>query len=124
MEILGVLFTAGWLWKLFRLEGGLLTKILFGIYLIEYLFLKFCDTKRWHPQTKRYQGIELHFRKIMIPTSYLFAVTSGIGFFTGSGILLWLAIPILGIMTYSNATLIYLYNKDKNTTPINFFSGK
>ncbi len=124
MEMIGVLCTAGWLWKLLHTPNLLMTKILFDIYLLEYLFLKFCDIKRWHPTAGRYDGIALHFRKIMIPTSYILVLTSGIGFLTGSGTLLWAAIPLLGIMTYANATLIYLHHKDKNTTPINYFSKK
>ena len=124
MEILGLIFTLGWLLKLVHAPNAAWTKILFAVYIAEYLFLRFCDTKRWHPAAKRYEGIELHFRKIMIPTSYILALTSGIGFFTGSGILLWLAIPLLGIMFYVNATILYLHGKDKNSTPINYFSGK
>ncbi|MDP2600499.1 MAG: hypothetical protein Q8P84_07205 [Deltaproteobacteria bacterium] len=124
MEVLGLAFTLGWIWKLVHTRGAFLTKILFAIYIAEYLFLRFCDTKRWHPAAKRYEGLELHFRKIMIPVSYILAITSGVGFFTGSGLLLWLAIPFMGVMFYANATLLYLHGKDKNKTPINYFSGK
>lgn len=123
MELLGVVFTLGWVWKLIHTPNTAWTKIFLAIYIAEYLFLRFCETKRWHPAAKRYEGIELHFRKIMIPTSYILAVTSGVGFFAGSGILLWIAIPSLGIMFYVNATLLYLHGKDKNKTPVNYFSG-
>lgn len=123
-EILGMAFTLGWILKLVHTPNAAGTKIFFAVYIAEYLFLRFCDTKRWHPAAKRYDGLELHFRKIMIPTSYILALTSGVGFFTGSGILLWLAIPFMGVMFYANATLLYLHRKDKNKTPINYFSGK
>ena len=58
----------------------------------------------------------------MIPTSYILALTSGLGFWTGSTLGLWIAIPLMGIMLYVNATLLYLHIKDKNKTPVNYYS--
>lgn len=117
MEILGVLFTVGWLAQTQSIS------IPFAIYLGEYLFLRFCTTVRWHKGAKRYEGIELQFKKAMIPASYLMAITSGIGFWMGSTLLLWVAIPLLAILAHVNWILIYLYCRDKNTTPINYFSN-
>lgn len=123
MEVLGVLFTAGWLVRLFQNPPGLLTKIIFAVYCFEYLFLRFCTTVRWYRQAKRYEGIELQFKKGMIPVSYLMALTSGVGFFTGSTLLLWPAVVLITIVAHVNVILLYLHFKDPNTTPINYFSG-
>ena len=123
-EILGVFFTMGWLFKLRQSPPPLLIKILLGIYIGEYLFIRFCATKRWYKQAKRYEGIELHFKKIMIPISYIMALISGIGFFTGSTIGLWFAILPMGILLYVNVTLLYLHGKDKNKTPVNYYSNR
>lgn len=117
MEILGVLFTVGWIFQTQTIP------IPFAIYLSTYLFLRFCTSVRWHKGAKRYEGIELQFKKAMIPTSYIIAITSGVGFFTHSTLFLWLAIPFLVIIAHVNVILLYLHCKDKNTTPINYFSA-
>lgn len=127
MEILGVLFTALWIYKLYFFLAfsypPILTSVLLSIYCVEYLFLRFCATKRWHPEAKRYEGIELQFKKALIPTSYMMALTSGVGFLTESTLLLWIAVPFMAIILHVNIILLYLHFKDKNTTPINYYSG-
>lgn len=115
MEILGVAWTLGWITRD--------PSFLLMIYVAEYLFLRFCATKRWYRDANRYEGIELQFKKALIPTSYILALVSGVGFFTHSTVLLWMAIPLLGIILHVNILLLYLHHKDSNTTPINFFSG-
>lgn len=123
MEIFGVSCTAGWLWKMLDNPPSRFTQILFGLYLAEYLFLRLCTTLRWHRQARRYEGIELQFKKAMIPTSYLLALTSGVGWLTGFMFLLPAAVVLLAVIAHVNVILIYLYWKDKNTTPINYFSN-
>ncbi|MBI4124438.1 MAG: hypothetical protein HY466_00725 [Deltaproteobacteria bacterium] len=123
MEMLGVVFTAGWFYQLLQNPPGGFTKIFFGLYLFEYLFLRLCATVRWHKQARRYEGIELQFKKGMIPASYAMALTSGIGFFTGSALLLWPAVALIGVVAHVNVLLLYLHFKDKNQTPVNYFSG-
>ncbi|MBI5299715.1 MAG: hypothetical protein HY877_05425 [Deltaproteobacteria bacterium] len=122
MEILGVFFTLGWLWKMSQSPPSLLIKILMGFYIVEYLLSRFFASMRWHKQAERYEGIELHFKKIMIPISYILAIVSGVGFFTGMTFLLWFAIFVMGVISYVNITLIYLHYKDKNKTPVNYYS--
>lgn len=123
LEIIGVLFSAGWVDRILQNPSDRLDSVLVATYLAEYLFLRFCALWRWHPLAKRYEGLELHFKKVMIPTSYILAVFSGIGYFTGAAFPLWLAIALFGIMIYVNITLLYLFRKDKNKTPINYYSG-
>lgn len=117
MEILGVLLTVGWVTQTKAVSIPLV------IYLVEYLSLRFCATLRWHKGAKRYEGIELQFKKAMIPTSYIMVLTSGVGYFTGTTFLLWVAIFLLAILLHVNVILLYLHWKDKNTTPINYFSS-
>ncbi len=116
MEILGVVFTLLWLSKS-------PPKILITVYIAQYLFLRFCASWRWHKEAGRYEGIELHFKKVMTATAYLLAITSGVGYGTGSSFLLWVANLVFAFILYVNGTLLYLYYKDKNKTPINFYSG-
>ena len=122
METWGLLLTFGWFYRLIPTDQRL-TKIGIGIYFLEYLFLKVCALFHWHKEAKRFEGIELHFKKGLIPTAYLMALTSTIGFLTGSEFLLWFSILLLGIIAHVNVILLYLHCKDKNKTPINYFSG-
>ncbi|OGQ43139.1 MAG: hypothetical protein A3I70_00540 [Deltaproteobacteria bacterium RIFCSPLOWO2_02_FULL_44_34] len=121
LEVLGVLLTAAWVthWTSF----SPLTKVLVVIYVTEYLFLRFCTSKRWYQNAKRYEGIELQFKKAIIPTSYILAITSGVGYFTNSTVLLWIAIVLLAVLLHVNVILLYLHSKDKNPTPVNYYSG-
>lgn len=115
VEILGVLFTIAWA---FRHPP----KILFGVYVTEYLALRFYATFRWHPNAKRHEGLELHFKKILIAVVYLLAISSGIGFWKGYTFMVWFSLPVFTFILYVNTTLITLHFKDKNKTPINYFS--
>lgn len=116
MEIAGIIFTFLWF---FRSPP----KIIFGIAVLEYLFLRFCATWRWYKNAKRYEGIGLQFKKAMVPTSYIMAMASGVGYFTGSTLLLWAAIFLLAVILHVNVILLALHYKDKNTTPVNYYSG-
>lgn len=115
MEILGVVFTVLWLSKS-------PPKVLIAVYIAQYLFLRLCTTRRWYSNAKRYEGIELQFKKAMIPVSYIMAITSGVGYFSGSTILLWVACFLIAIVAHVNVILLYLHYKDKNTTPVNYYS--
>lgn len=123
MEIAGILFTAGWIYRWLYESPSLLTKVVMALYVLEYLFLRFCTTKRWYKNADRYEGIELHFKKAMIPTSYMMAAASGVGCFTGSTFLLWPMIVLIGVIAHVNVILLALHYKDKNKTPVNYYSN-
>lgn len=120
MEGAGIFFTIGWIWRW-------PVTLLFWIYLFGYLWIRFCAGVRWHKEAKRYEGLELHFKKSLIPASYILAIVSGIGFFGGPSVvsyfLLWMAVILLAVIGHANIILLYLFLKDKNTTPINYFSA-
>lgn len=121
LEIAGVVFTALWLTSHRTLSPG--TRTLLGIYFSEYLLLRFMATWRWHRKTgNRYAGIELQFKKCMIPVSYILAVTSGLGWSLGYTFLLWVAVLMFTLLIYVNLTILYLHFRDKNKTPVNYYS--
>lgn len=122
MEILGVLFTLAWLYKLAQHPPSFLTRFLICTVIGQYLLLRLCATRRWHKNARRYEGLELHFKKILIPTSYILAITSGLGFWAGLHFMLWPAILLMSVFLYVNFTLIYLHFRDKNKTPVNYYS--
>lgn len=122
VEWLGIVFTIGWLKQIAHQPTSLTTKIALGVYIGLYLFMRFCTIKRWHKGVKRYSGIEGHFKRIMVGISYALASVSGIGYSTGSTLLLWPGILVIGALAHVNIILLWLHYQDKTTTPINFFS--
>lgn len=124
MEALGVALTLAWLYKRVEPPSSLLTKILLFLFIAEYLGLRFCASVHWHKNAARYEGIELHFKKAMIPTAYILAFVSGMGFFAGFTLWLWPGILLLGILLHANIILLYLHFKDKNKTPVNYYSNE
>jgi hypothetical protein len=115
-------------WQLFFLpqkwiSHGLLTDLL----LISFLFLCFlffvCRFIPWYPSLKKGQGIEQHFEKMIVPTSYLMVlVGSFLSFFNSPWIVLFLSCLILFVLLVINFILIYLYLKDTDKTSPGYFS--
>lgn len=122
MEILGLIFTACWGTRIYSSETPSLTTTLFSVYLVEYLFLRLCASKRIYRGTPLFEGIGLHFKKAMIPTSYILAIVSSVGLATQATFLLWGAVFLLGLLACVNLILLYLHAKDNNVTPVNTFS--
>lgn len=120
MEWIGFFFTIGWI---YRWPADALV----WIYFFEYLWIRFCASVRWHKKAERYEGLELHFKKSLIPAAYILAIVSGVGFFGGPTallhFLLWMAVILLAVIGHVHIILLYLFFKDKNTTPINYFSA-
>lgn len=122
LEIAGVVLTAFWAYRQILHPPSLIIRTLFSLYLLEYVALRFFSTKRWYRRAKPYEGIELHFKKVMVPTAYILAIVSGAGLFTKGTVLLAISIFIFGLILYVNFTLLYLHYKDPNKTPVNYFS--
>lgn len=123
LEILGIVFSIGWITKLLQNPISLGVKIGLALYFFEYLFLRFCATWHWYPRTKRYLGIELQFKKAMIPTSYLLAIASGAGYFWGSTGMVWVAVFLMTLIAHVNVILLTLHFQDSSTTPVNYYSS-
>lgn len=121
-EAAGVVLTLLWMREM-RIDSPTAGEgVLFALYLLAYLFLRFCATKRWHPRERRFEGLELHFKKIMIPTSYILVTASAVGWLGGVYLHLLATLIFLGIMVYVNATLLYLWHRDPSQTPVNYYS--
>ncbi len=121
VEIIGVVFIFLTMRLFFSFPH--IGRLLLILYTLEYLSLRLFALIRWHPQSKRYEGIELHFKKLMVAVAYLLALLSILLYITHNIFFAILGIILFGMMLYPNLMLVYLYTKDKNTTPINHFSG-
>jgi len=105
-----------------------LSNIAFWLYLLCYLLIKFCDYCNWYqkfdPKGREFRerGIRLHFKKVLVPTSYIIFVTNICVWFIGIDFMVYIAIALLIFILHVNFILIYLHMKDKSVTPPNYFS--
>lgn len=95
------------------------------------LFIFTCDLIRWYPDSERPEGrgqkigIEIHFLKARVPTSYILAVTAalalaGIPYLSTGAVIL--ADLMMLVVAPVNGILIWFHVRDKDPTPMNFFS--
>jgi hypothetical protein len=129
LEAIGVVLAGVYLWRHaipFDWRDGL-----FLFLLACALFIFACDLKRWYPDSERPEGpgqkigIEVHFLKARVPTSYILAVTSIVALldvpYLSTGIVL-LADLMMLVVAPVNGILIWFHRFDKDTTPMNYFS--
>lgn len=119
METLGLLASAGIVFKMIKRPTGLAEIISFSVFIFLYLFLRFCATFRFYDNVPRYYGIELHFKKIMVAVSYIIGIVGVVGFFFPSTALFIVGSVILAAVAHINAIFLYLHHKDNDSTPPN-----
>lgn len=122
MEFLGLL-----LWSIVAYQAfvGHLTSpqnYTVTITLALYGFLRFCATFRFYKNAPCCSGIELHFKKAMVPTSYIMAISGLCTIFYPSAVFLGFAILLLTFLAHVNVILLYLRHRDTDPTPVNFLS--
>jgi len=99
-----------------------------GLYLfllLCYLFVRACDLIFWYSKEDRGIGIEVHFKKALVPTSYILAITSTMALlnipYFSSGIIFFADLLML-VVAPVNGILIYFYFRDEDQMSINYFS--
>ena len=116
-------------------------QILFFLYVLEYLFIRFFSTFRWYDDDGRntfrwqwiwdkkdvsaenkYEGIEVHLKKSMVPPSYILPLFNILLLAGAPGAILIFPVVFLTIIAHVNVILIYFHIKDKETLPVNFFT--
>jgi hypothetical protein len=129
LEVVGLALSAVTLWKQlipFDLRDGL-----FLFLLACCLFIFACDFIDWYPASEKPEGpkqkigIEVHFLKARVPTSYILAVTAAVALldipYVSTG-LVFLADLMMLVVAPVNGILIWFHRKDHDTTPMNYFS--
>ncbi|MDO8462525.1 MAG: hypothetical protein Q7S98_06710 [Deltaproteobacteria bacterium] len=103
-------------------EGLELWEGFFLLLFAQYLFIRVCDLIAWYPRQGRGIGIEVHFKKALVPTSYILALSLFI-------VLAGFHLPILivanlltAVIATVNGILIWFYFYDKEELPVNYFS--
>lgn len=112
MEVAGIVFVTAASMKIYASSDRPLIKILLTAAILEYVFIRICAIRRWYGYSPRFSGIELQFKKALVPTSYIMA-------FMGAGLLVTPSIlfPIIsiiffGVIAHVNIILIYFHMKD------------
>jgi hypothetical protein len=122
VEIVGIVFVILNIQKIITQSSSKISKRIFFLWVLMYAFMRFCSMVRWHVDSTRDAGIEVHFKKALVPTAYIMA-TLGIIFY----VLPYVFVSIIGILLLSvmfsvNLVLIYMYILDRDQTPTNFYT--
>lgn len=123
MELLGVVTCAMSAKMILIGESAILIKVLFSTILILYAFIRYCASVKWYKDAPRWSGIERQFKMSLAPASYILAIVGISSVTAPSSVLLALAAIFLLLIAHVGVILIYLHLKDKDKTPVNFYSG-
>lgn len=123
MEAIGVALMIFVSLRIFSTCGHSLTKILLVLVLMEYAFLRTCAGIRWYRNSARFSGIELQFKKALVPTSYILSVAGFCLLVGPSVVVLSFSFVLISVVAHVNVILIYFHIKDDDQTPSNFFSS-
>ncbi|MFH1653995.1 MAG: hypothetical protein ABIE74_08045 [Pseudomonadota bacterium] len=97
---------------------------LFAITWSSYAFLKFCTLKRWHNKSRRESGIGLHFKKAIVATNYILAISNWLYVAFQQSSIFWVSIILLAVIIHVNLILIYINSRYHSHNPANFLSAK
>lgn len=125
MELAGILLLAADVALLFFRRTEATHAALLLLIIALYAFIRLCAARRWYRDAPRWSGIELHFKKAMVPTSYVIAIVG----------LMDLVIPhptwalataaiLLIAVAHVNAILLYLHRRDRDEAPPNYYSSR
>ena len=88
-----------------------------------YAFIRFCAGVRWYKDAPRYSGIELQFKKAMVPTGYAMALMGLWLSLLPSIAPLVILIAALAVVAHVNVILITFHLRDRDRTPVNHYSS-
>lgn len=124
MEGIGILLMHAAMLKMFLSKNvPPMTITLFVLVLAEYVFIRYCATRRWYKNAPRYSGIELQFKKSMVPTSYIMPALWITFIPTLSPVPLAAAVLVLAFIAHVNIILLHLHSRDKDPMPVNYLSS-
>ena len=122
MEILGVTTLIMLLVTLWPAGKTIPIKIAFILYIVLYIFIRVFASLRWYKDAERYEGIELQFKRAMVPTSYILPLSNILLLIGGPGVLLYFSDFLLIVIAHVNVILIYFHLKDRETLKVNYFT--
>ena len=96
--------------------------------LLQYGFVRACHGINWYPEAKHRRtgdpelGIEVHFLKALVPTSYILAASSLLFFFGMQWTSMILANLMLFVVSGVNGILVAFHWRDDRRIPVNYFT--
>jgi hypothetical protein len=103
---------------------GIIIRVLFIAFFAIYAFLRACAGFRWYKNAPPGAGIELQFKKALVPTSYIMLLTGILLLITSPVAPLSVGILMFTLIAHVNAILIYLHFQDGDKTPPNFYTSR
>jgi hypothetical protein len=105
-----------------RDAGFLASASLIAIALM-YLFIRACASVRWYRGAPRYSGVELQFKKALVPTSYAMAISELLYLALSLPAILVVAAALILVVAHVNVILVYFHRRDHDPTPVNYYSS-
>ncbi len=102
---------------------GFISCILISLSIIIYAFIRYCTTKRWYKDVPPCSGIELQFRKALVPTGYTMSICAAWYLLLPSIIPLIISATFLIVIAHVNIILLYFHYRDEDETPVNHYSS-
>jgi hypothetical protein len=123
MEGVGLLLSPFALFRVKLADAGAWHYASVAAILLIYAFIRFCASVRWYKDVPRYSGIELQFKKALVPTGYIMAITFALYL-----VFAWLGFLIIGafllaVVAHVDVILLYFHFRDSDKTPVNFYSS-
>lgn len=135
-EILGILFLVLNILPFGKTKLGSINFILF-IFL--YLFIRFLSVARWYgadgknvlvpsgwvnpfSSNENFEGIELQFKKAMVPTSYILPFFMFLLLIGAPAFILLFANILLLVIAHVAVILLYFHARDKEALPVNYYT--
>lgn len=122
MEALGILVLAALVMTWWPAGKSAAIKTAFYLFVGLYIFIRIFATVRWYKNAARYEGIELQFKKALVPTSYIIPIFGGAVLFGAPPYILYFADLLLIVIAHVNIILIYFHVKDRESLPVNYFT--
>ena len=122
-EIVGLISLFTGAARLLYIGTGIIGYALIAIVALLYVFIRCCTSIRWYRGVPRYSGIELQFKKAMVPTAYAMALMGTWLVVAPSTIPLVILALALAVVAHVNVILIRFHLRDLDKTPVNFYSS-
>lgn len=117
------LFVAFWVWGRWT-DLSFATHTALVLTWAGYAFIRFCSLVHWHRNAARGEGLEQQFMQVGVAAIYGFAITNLVATAHVVMALIYPIAIVLLAVSAINATLLYIYRKDRSTVPINFYSHR
>jgi len=123
VEIMGVVTFIIMIGRMAHHTTPIASWCLWAIVLTEYVFIRYCASRRWYRDSVRGSGIELQFKRAHSPNAYLLFLASLCYLMAPSLVFPAVVAFLLAVIAHINVILLYLARRDTSSLPVNCFSN-